>query len=98
MYLKGKSVLDKSIEVKPIKDEFEGRIFQHFKGNYYCIKTITVFQSAHNPHMDGNLLVAVYHDINGNTYTRPLSEFFDRVLHRGEFVDRFTMEKRDFSW
>jgi hypothetical protein len=65
-----------------------GKIFKHYKGNYYRVLNIA-------QHTETSEMMVVYEQLYTNQYpfgyvwTRPFSMFNEEVTYNDEFVNRF---------
>lgn len=57
-------------------------VYKHYKGRIYILKDVGI-------HTETNEEMAIYQDLNGQTYVRPLEMFMDIIEVDGSKIDRF---------
>ena len=72
----------------PGKYPVKGEVYQHYKGDHYQIVGLAI-------HSNDDIWMVVYRplyeDADAELFTRPLSEWFEKVNWNGEQVDRFSL-------
>ena len=58
-------------------------VYKHYKGGIYILKDVGI-------HTETNEEMAIYQDLNGQTFVRPLEMFMSTVEVDSGKIDRFT--------